>query len=58
MKLNHLDSKLASNVEEYSDPFPGDSMFKHFESHFLKSIALGARARSHSIYGTETVEKE
>lgn len=53
-KLTHLDSQLSGNIDEHSDPFPGDAVFKHFVCHLLKFVPLGLWASSHPVNCTET----
>lgn len=56
-KLTHLDSKLAGNIEEHSDPLPGDAMLKNVICHLLKSVPIEVRATSHSVYRTAAETK-
>lgn len=51
-KLPHLDSKLASDVQQHKDPLPRDSILKHFQSHFVGCLCLATWKASHFIYGT------
>lgn len=52
--LTDLDSKLASNIEQHPDPLPSDSMDKHSESQFLKSLQHRTWTATESIDAAET----